>query len=281
MAIDKTTNMHRIPAYQIALALSCALLGKASQASDLAQWPAAAGGNDHWYQVMVSDGSNWDGARDAAVAAGGYLATITSAGENAFVFQHANRPQYWEISGGRSTGPRLGGFQPDPDVPAALGWEWVTGEAFSYTAWDGGEPNDFGQSEDALGYANNTTTPTSEWNDSPRTIGTDRSYVIEYDSLPDIDSDGIDETTDNCQFVANPDQIDGDGDGIGNLCDADLNNDCIVNTLDLGLFRDVFFSTDAAADFNGDGIVNAQDLGILRTLFFAPPGPSTQANDCG
>lgn len=36
----------------------------------------------------------------------------------------------------------------------------------------------------------------------------------------DIDNDGIDDSVDNCIIVANPDQLDSDGDGIGNVCDG-------------------------------------------------------------
>lgn len=37
--------------------------------------------------------------------------------------------------------------------------------------------------------------------------------------IPDTDSDGVMDISDNCPTVANPDQIDTDGDGIGNACD--------------------------------------------------------------
>ena len=37
----------------------------------------------------------------------------------------------------------------------------------------------------------------------------------------DTDGDGINDATDNCQFVANPDQVDTDGNGIGTACDVD------------------------------------------------------------
>lgn len=89
----------------------------------------------------------------------------------------------------------------------------------------------------------------------------------------DTDGDGVDDTLDNCSQLFNPDQRDTNGDGFGNACDADLNNDLIVNTIDLGIFRSVFFTNDADADFDGGGIVNAVDLGILRASFFQPPGP--------
>lgn len=82
---------------------------------------------------------------------------------------------------------------------------------------------------------------------------------------------------DNCSSVGNPDQRDTNEDGFGNVCDADLNGDLIVNVTDLGLLRTVFFTADSDGDFNGDGIVNVIDLGILRQAFFDPPGPSCAA----
>ncbi|MFK7889013.1 MAG: thrombospondin type 3 repeat-containing protein [Gammaproteobacteria bacterium] len=90
---------------------------------------------------------------------------------------------------------------------------------------------------------------------------------------PDTDGDGVSDLDDNCTLVVNADQTDSDTDGYGNACDSDLNNDCIVNVIDLGLLRSVFFTADANADFNGDGVVNVIDLGILRTQFFGEPGP--------
>lgn len=89
----------------------------------------------------------------------------------------------------------------------------------------------------------------------------------------DTDGDGVSDLNDNCVNVANPAQRDTDGDGIGNFCDPDFNNDGIVNFNDLGMTSSVFFTTDPDSDFNGDGVVNIIDLGILRSLFLEPPGP--------
>ena len=58
------------------------------------------------------------------------------------------------------------------------------------------------------------------------------------------------------------------------ICDADLDDSGLVNVVDLGLFKLVFFSADPDADFDGDGVVNVVDLGIMKLAFFAPPGPS-------
>ncbi|MFK7887780.1 MAG: spondin domain-containing protein [Gammaproteobacteria bacterium] len=100
------------------------------------------------------------------------------------------------------------------------------------------------------------------------------------DSCLDSDTDSVGDDVDNCTAVANTDQTDGNGDGFGNACDADLNDDCTVNVVDLGLLRSAFFSSDPVADLNADGVVNVVDLGLMRTAFFGPPGPSATAS-CG
>ena len=96
----------------------------------------------------------------------------------------------------------------------------------------------------------------------------------------DIDGDGVPDDIDNCVETPNPNQIDTNGDGFGNRCDPDLDNDgLITNTIDLGLLRLAFFSQpgdpnwNPDADFNSDGIVNVVELGILRQFFFNAPGP--------
>lgn len=93
----------------------------------------------------------------------------------------------------------------------------------------------------------------------------------------DSDGDGVADSADNCSLIANADQRDTNGDGFGNRCDPDLNNDFTVNFTDLGVLRTVFFTTDSDADFDGDGVVNIVDLGILRSFFLGPPGPGAQA----
>ncbi len=98
------------------------------------------------------------------------------------------------------------------------------------------------------------------------------------DVVVDSDGDGIGDDIDNCTNTANPSQLDSNGDGFGNACDADTNNDCIVNFIDIGNFADVFNTSDADNDFNGDGNANFIDYQYLTSQFQQQPGPSAQAS---
>jgi PKD domain/Thrombospondin type 3 repeat len=49
--------------------------------------------------------------------------------------------------------------------------------------------------------------------------------------INDIDHDGIIDSKDNCYLTYNPQQRDNDADGIGNVCDDDIDNDTIKNPL--------------------------------------------------
>ena len=113
--------------------------------------------------------------------------------------------------------------------------------------------------------------------------GQQDGVLVEFDlteSGVDTDGDGVLDADDNCTLASNVEQIDSDADGFGNACDADLNNDNIVNFADLGIFRLAFFGNPNSdnwnpdADFNGDGNVGFIDLGLMRTYFFGPPGPA-------
>jgi hypothetical protein len=149
--------------------------------SQLVQWPVAEGGNRHYYEVVsIPEGITWGNASLAATSHGGYLATITSAEENGFVFNLADQdPTVW-YSG---YGPWLGGLQPAGSAEPAGGWSWVTGEAFNYQNWTPGQPNN-NQNEDRIHFGGQPNR-SSTWNDVGRnTVNFTRGYVVEYDLHP-------------------------------------------------------------------------------------------------
>jgi streptogramin lyase len=132
-----------------------------SDAGSVVQWSTAAGGNGHYYElVMPTDPSgnySWTQANAAASemthdGSPGYLATVTSAAENAFLgsqFQ-SSLPANGCAWIGLTDDGRMGQ------------WTWVDGEPFSYSNWAAGEPNNPGF-EDWVGYTNGET-PVWSWN---------------------------------------------------------------------------------------------------------------------
>lgn len=95
----------------------------------------------------------------------------------------------------------------------------------------------------------------------------------------DTDGDGVWDSGDNCTLVVNPNQLDADADGYGNICDADLNNSGLVTSADYAILRAVLgqaatvSATAAAADLNGSGAVTTADFELLRARLGTAPGP--------
>ena len=98
----------------------------------------------------------------------------------------------------------------------------------------------------------------------------------------DLDGDGIANGLDNCSQIPNPDQRDSNGDGFGNLCDADVDNDGRVTTSwgqaplgDLEILATAMAQNRYHADLDLDGnrVVDARDLSLAQIALFFPPGP--------
>ncbi len=71
----------------------------------------------------------------------------------------------------------------------------------------------------------------------------------------DLDADGIHDRLDNCIGLANPDQADRDGDGAGNLCDPDSDNDGIPDDEEVAIGTDPF-----NPDSDGDGLSDGAEV---------------------
>jgi len=76
----------------------------------------------------------------------------------------------------------------------------------------------------------------------------------------DADSDGIADVVDNCPIDPNTDQLNFDGDVLGDLCDPDDDNDGMPDTYeDNYAFLDPMNPADAALDFDNDGVSNVDE----------------------
>lgn len=89
----------------------------------------------------------------------------------------------------------------------------------------------------------------------------------------DADADGVTDALDNCTNQANVTQIDADRDGFGNACDADFDQNGIVNFSDLSRLKASFLTADGLPDLDANGIVNFGDLARFKARFLEPPGP--------
>ncbi len=101
-------------------------------------------------------------------------------------------------------------------------------------------------------------------------------------SAVDTDNDGVPDTFDNCVTRQNGPlggvctaQEDTDGDGHGDACDADFDNDNITAGSDFSILIALFGTADAEADLDCDGIVAGSDFAILLGDFGTAPGTGT------
>jgi hypothetical protein len=113
--------------------------------------------NGHSYYRSTGT-ANWTTAKSNCAAMGGHLVTVTSSGENNFLFN------LWPS-----------GWIGLTDEVTEGTWRWVTGETYSYSNWNSGEPNNAGN-EDYIQFVGS-----GKWNDLNNNNSLD--YVIEFDYI--------------------------------------------------------------------------------------------------
>jgi hypothetical protein len=113
--------------------------------------------NGHSYYRSTGN-AIWTVARQNCINMGGHLVTVTTAAENSFIF--GLWPSGW--------------IGLTDEVTEGV-WQWVTGEAYSYTSWNPGEPNNAGN-EDYVQFVGG-----GRWNDLPNNVNL--PYVLEFEYI--------------------------------------------------------------------------------------------------
>jgi hypothetical protein len=149
----------------------------------------------HRYQFVPFNGTEqpWSQAEAGAAARGGYLSTITSQAENAFVAS---------LLGGQPA--EAAAFIGASDAGHEGTWQWATGLEAGATFWNGatvpgaysnwapGEPNNFGSNPDGSeNFAG--IVPGGAWLDLPSLRGSwgTVGYIVEFSSVPVPSFDAI------------------------------------------------------------------------------------------
>ena len=221
------------------------------------EWKVSDGGNGHWYKwVKQLSGISWSSARSLCEAQGGYLATPTSLAENEFVFNLTLPTSAWA----NYLGPWLGGFQAPNSIEPNGGWQWVTGEPWSWTNWDELQPDNGSGLEGSLHYIHFF----QRWNDW-QNVPQNWSLIIEWSA--DCNNDNI---VDYGQILSGQ-LLDTNTNGIPDICEVDpCPGDIIQNNtvdgVDLAAILTVWGTSGSEyprADTNHDGIVSGPDLAVV------------------
>jgi uncharacterized repeat protein (TIGR01451 family) len=141
-------------------------------------------GTGHFYEFVANSGITWDNAATAAAARTyfglrGYLVTVTSAGENAFVKAKLAQNAWMGLSTDDADFPRTWKWATGPEAGTSICDNASAGSCTAigaaYTNWDSGEPNNAGGESKGHFYADD-----GKWNDFSPTNGSIGGYVVEY-----------------------------------------------------------------------------------------------------
>lgn len=90
--------------------------------------------------------------------------------------------------------------------------------------------------------------------DNDGVVDTDDAFPLDASETTDSDNDTIGNNADNCPLTANADQLDSDGDNLGDVCDTYPQDNLLLLQRDGAAAHENFASGVAMADMNNDGV---------------------------
>lgn len=145
--------------------------------------------NGHFYKVYYTS-RDWEDAKKCCIERGGYLASISSEEEDAFLY---NLIRNAEIDGAW--------FGLSYNYYTQT-WNWESGECVEYTNWAPDEPNYQGKTEKYGMYYSKYDN--GQWNDGNGEAG---AYICEWGDVPQLASDNLKEVRNTASTIKKGDVI--------------------------------------------------------------------------
>jgi hypothetical protein len=221
-------------------------------------WEAGVG------RFSIIEGSfTWNQARTHSVTTGGYLATFTSAAEWALAL---------ESLGAQALDPFAGLWIGATDSVDEGTWTWGTDEAFGFSNWGDGKPDNAGDADFAE-VAGGLGEQPGTWNARPAAT-TLSGYLLETGHATDptdsdTDNDGLTDLFESANKL-NPLRSDSDGNGTPDGAE-DLDSDGLDN-----LAEQAVGSSPRSSDTDGDGLDDGAEVTLHLTL---PNAADTDGDD--
>jgi Thrombospondin type 3 repeat len=190
-----------------------------------------------------------------------WLATVNGSWQLLFIVEQTSQPREWQISVTLN----------NASMPANI----CSPQEFKLAINGSASPSG------AQVVANPTHAGTYTWDDG--LLSLDSQVVFISDDVVigvDGDADGLANTIDNCPTVPNPDQLDTDGDAVGNACDADDDNDRFSDPVEASAGTDPLAACGVntwPADINNDGFSDGTDITIIAGSFGEAVPPAGMA----
>jgi len=224
----------------------------------LYQIVVAANGGSYTVKFLLDDESAPDYTNDSNVNGWNTASDIITISDDGSIFNNGNQYTLWEYSGSNC---EWQGFGFEFAIANSIAMVRIPGCGHPGVGF--GPENTFSLTESTWPYAKMDAGGCGVWGCAePR----DQDVYISISITPfvgsDSDGDFISTTNDNCPNDVNHDQLDSDGDGLGNVCDSLPNGDDDNDGVDNAIDNCINVENSSQANLDGDAQGDACDLDV-------------------